>query len=223
MRRAFFMLLVIFAAWTVVPAIHAFAQDNPDDQSDADKKKQKEEWDLKQAPLPQQKNSGPCPYVKILYDAGRYEEFKDNQEATEAVAYTGEIDGLDADCEYKGVEPIHNTIKITFNLGRGPQGLQAHKTFRYWIAVTHRNKSVLAKEYFDLPVTFPAGKDRVGVVDTIKDIQIPRADAKVSGENFEILVGFDVTPEMADFNRLGKRFRINAGGPQVAEAQSGGR
>ena len=34
----------------------------------------------------------------------------------------------------------------------------------------------------------------------------------MSGSNFEILVGFDVTPEMADFNRLGKRFRVNAGG-----------
>jgi len=223
MRRTFFMLLVIFAAWTIVPAIHAFAQDNPDDQSDEDKKKKKEEWDLKQAPLPQQKNAGPCPFVKVLYDAGRYEEFKDGQEASGSVAYTGEIQGLDATCEYKGVEPIHNKVAITFALGRGPQGLEARKTYRYWIAVTHRNKSVLAKEYFTLPVTFSAGQDRVGVTDTINDILIPRADSKVAGDNFEILVGFDVTPAMADFNRLGKRFRINAGGPQVAEAQTGGR
>jgi hypothetical protein len=26
-----------------------------------------------------------------------------------------------------------------------------------------------------------------------------------------VLVGFDVTPEMAEFNRLGKRFRLNVG------------
>ncbi len=223
MRRTFFMLLVIFAAWTVVPAIHAFAQAGGDDQSDEDKKKKKEEWDLKQAPLPQQKNAGPCPYVKVLYDAGRYEEFKGGEEASSAVAYTGEIQNLEATCEYKGVAPIHNKVAITFALGRGPQGLEAHKTYRYWIAVTHRNKSVLDKEYFTLPVTFSAGQDRVGVVDTINDIMIPRADSKVSGENFEILVGFDVTPEMADFNREGKRFRINAGGQTVAEAQTGGR
>jgi hypothetical protein len=35
----------------------------------------------------------------------------------------------------------------------------------------------------------------------------------VSGSNFEILVGFEVTPEMAEFNRLGKRFRVNAVAP----------
>lgn len=222
MRRALLMLPVLIAAWTVVPAIHALAQDNGG-QSDEDKKKKKEEWELKQAPLPQQKNAGPCPYVKVLYDAGRYEEFKGDQEASAQVAYTGEIEGLTADCAYKASDPIHNKISIHFGLGRGPQGLQARKTYRYWIAVTHRNKSVLAKEYFDLPVTFPAGQDRVAVQDTINDIVIPRADSKVSGENFEILVGFDVTPEMADFNRDGKRFRINAGGPQVAEAQAGGK
>jgi hypothetical protein len=223
MRRALLMLPILIAAWTVVPAINAFAQSKDDDQSDADKKKKKEEWDLRQAPLPSQKNAGPCPYVKVLYDAGRYEEFKGGQEASAEVAYTGEIQGLAADCDYKGSNPIHNKISIRFALGRGPQGLEARKTFNYWIAVTHRNKSVLAKEEFSLPVTFPAGQDRVAVEDTINDIVIPRADSTVSGENFEILVGFDVTPEMADFNREGKRFRINAGGPQVAEAQTAGR
>ena len=34
-----------------------------------------------------------------------------------------------------------------------------------------------------------------------------------------MLVGFDVTPEMAAFNREGKRFRVNAG--QTAQAQQG--
>ncbi len=223
MRRTFLMLFVLVTAWTVVPVIHAFAQQGGgDDQSDVDKKKKKEEWELRQAPLPQQKNGGPCPYVKVLYDAGRYVEFKGSQEASGSVAYSGEIENLAADCDYKGVAPIHNKVAITFSLGRGPQGADERKTYRYWIAVTHRNKSVLTKEYFDLPVSFAAGQDRLRVVDTINDIVIPRADAKVSGENFEILVGFDVTPEMADFNRQGKRFRLNAGGPTVAEAQTGG-
>ena len=222
MRRTVLMLIVLLTAWTVVPVVSAFAQQGGDEQSEADKKKKKEEWDLRQAPLPSLKNAGPCPFVKVLYDAGRYQEFKDGQESSAAVAYTGEIESLTAECFYKGLDPIRNKISVRFSLGRGPQGADPHKTYRYWIAVTHRNKSVLAKEYFNLPVNFPARQDRVGVIDTINDILIPRADASVSGENFEVLVGFDVTPQMADFNREGKRFRINAGGPVVAEAQTGG-
>jgi hypothetical protein len=48
------------------------------------------------------------------------------------------------------------------------------------------------------------------VTDTLKGIVIPRTKATVSGSNFEVLIGFDVTPDMVAFNRLGKRFRPNA-------------
>lgn len=219
MRRLIFMLIVIFAAWTVVPVVKALAQQQ-DEPTEEEKKQKKDEWSLKQAPLPNRKNAGPCPYVKVLYDAGRYIEFKDNEEASSAVAYTGEIQDLGAECSYKANEPIHNKIVIQFGLGRGPQGASPHKIYRYWVAVTHRNREVLAKEEFDLPVNFPAGADRIAVQDKINDIIIPRANSSVSGENFEILVGFDVTPAMAEFNREGKRFRLNAGAPTVAEAQS---
>ena len=79
------------------------------------------------------------------------------------------------------------------------------------MVVTERNQSVIAKEYFDLPVSFASGQDRVYARETLEQITIPRADGKVSGSNFEVLLGFDVTPEMAAFNRDGKRFRVNAG------------
>jgi hypothetical protein len=161
--------------------------------------------------------------VKVLYDAARYEEFKDNQEASGAVGYTGEIEGITSDCDYRASEPIHVKLDVKFSFGRGPQGGGRHKTYTYWVAVTHRNREVLAKQEFSLPVDFPSGQDRVGMVDKVKDITIPRADNTVSGDNFEVLVGFDVTPEMADFNRQGKRFRINAGEPVVAEADTKGR
>ena len=66
----------------------------------------------------------------------------------------------------------------------------------------------MAKEYFlDLPVTFKPGEDTVHVDTQVANIMIPRADITVSGSNFEVLVGFDVTPQMADFNRQGKHFR----------------
>ena len=38
----------------------------------------------------------------------------------------------------------------------------------------------------------------------------------MSGNNFEILIGFEVTPQMAEFNRDGKRFRLDAGQGQTA-------
>ncbi len=219
-------------AWWL-PAPHAHAQygggggggrggGQQQDDEDAKKKKRDEEWGAGGAnlSLPQLRNAGPCPYVKVLYDAARYVELKDPANPSAGgVGYTGEIQDLSSACEYKNDQPIKVQARVLFELGRGPMAAGDHKTYRYWVAVTDRDKAVLAKEYFDLPVSFPAGQDRVQKTEDVFGITIPRANLKVSGANFEVLVGFDVTPEMADFNRQGERFRVNAG---ETTAQAGG-
>ena len=234
MRRFHLFACALIAAALAIPAAPAFAQfgggpggpggggrggqkDTSDE--DAAKKKKDEEWQGPAAlDLPGMHNAGPCPYVKVLYDAGRYVEFKDGHEASSAVGYTGEIQKLASGCSYKGTEPIHIEVEVLFAFGRGPQAPSRSKTYRYWIAVTDRNQAVLAKEYFDIKADFPAGQDRILITDRINDIAIPRATNVVSGGNFEVLLGFDVTPEMADFNRLGKRFHVNAGAPTQTTA-----
>lgn len=218
MRRQL-LLTVSLALLAATPCLKAYAQSqNADDQKRAaqaaedDKKKKKDkEWKLDQAPLPELKNAGPCPFVKTLYDASRYIELKDGAETPSAVGYTGEIEDVRATCAYKGADPIHVSMALDFAFGRGPQALGIRKDYRYWVAVTVRNSTVLNKQYFDIPATFDKGQDRITYIDHIQDIVIPRANKGVSGNNFEVLVGFDVTPEMADFNRLGKRFRVNSG------------
>ncbi|WP_426046144.1 Tat pathway signal sequence domain protein [Brevundimonas sp. TWP3-1-2b1] len=161
------------------------------------------------APLRSVPNAGPCPFVKILYDAARFVELEGGRAAAANVGYTGEIEGVSAGCAYQSDEPISVQMDILFNLGRGPQADGDQRTYRYWIAVTERNEAVLAKEYFDLPVNFE-GAATASVTEE-QSIIIPRATAETSGGNFEVLIGFDVTPEMAEFNRTGSRFRMTAG------------
>ncbi len=227
MRRLTFLALVAISglmAWPV-PQTHAQSRGHgqggqgqgQDEEDDAKKRKRDSEWGGTGATLPQLRNAGPCPYVKVLYDAARYVELKDNKEASGAVGYTGEIQGLSAGCSYKADQPISVQMQVLFSLGKGPQAHEQHKTYRYWVAVTDRNQGVLAKEYFDLPVTFPAGQDRVNVTENLGGVTIPRSDVKVSGANFEVLIGFDVTPEMAAFNREGKRFKPNTGVTTAAQ------
>ena len=223
MRRLRLYLFIAATALSLAPAAPTLAQyggrgggqqpgggGGGDDQAEAAASaKRKQAFGL--GPQVQLKNAGPCPYVKVLYDAARYVEFKDNAEASANVAYSGEIQTIGSACAYTGAAPIHVDMRILFELGRGPQARESHKTYRYWVAVTDRNHAVLDKEFFDLPVSFPSGQDRVTTVETLKGITIPRANSKVSGGNFEILTGFEVTPQMADFNRQGKRFKANAG------------
>jgi hypothetical protein len=226
MRRLLFLCLGVLLLGIGHP-LHAYADSKSDEQDaqakaqaeeDAKKKKKEKEWDTTPAPLPEVKNAGPCPFVKVLYDAARYVELKNGQERAEAVGWTGEIQDVRSVCAYKSNDPIKVKIAVDFSFGRGPQAQGLSKDYRYWVAVTARNKMVLDKKVFDVVGVFKPGQDRINVSDRLQDIVIPRADAKVSGSNFEVLVGFDVTPEMADFNREGKRFRENI----VASAAPGG-
>ncbi len=210
-RRLLAGLSLSFALGLVVaPAAHAQQggqQGGDDSDKAADREKKDAEWGDKDLHLKAVHAEGPCPYVKVLYDAARYHEFKDAKESAASAIWTGEIEGISSDCAYKGNQPIHVGMNIGFSLGRGPQAVGQTKVYHYWVAVTERDKTVLAKQDFDLPITFKPGEDTVHVDTQIGNISIPRADITVSGANFEVLVGFDVTPEMAEFNREGKHFR----------------
>lgn len=226
MRRTLLLAAACVAAVTAVSATSAFAQTSSrrsqDDRQEegreeASKKKERDaEWGDSRAALPALRNAGPCPFVKVLYDAARYVEFKDGREASANVGYTGEIQGVSAGCEYKDADPIKVKVELLFELGRGPAAEGDAKTYNYWVAVTKRNDTVLAKQNFSMPVQFKPGQDRVYVTETLGEITIPRANMTTSGANFEVLIGFEVTPQMAAFNRDGKRFRVNAGADVAA-------
>lgn len=190
-------------------------QQQDEDQRRAERDRRQEEFDQTPARLRDRPNAGPCPFVRILYDAARYVEFEGGQQAAAAVGFTGEIEGIESDCIYREADPIRIDMDILFALGRGPQADGEQRTYRYWVAVTERNSAILAKQYFDLPVTFEPGQDRTLVTEEIRGLMIPRADIATSGANFEVLIGFEVTPEMAEFNRTGSRFRIRPGQPQT--------
>ena len=186
-------------------------------QREEEKAKAKRRAERGPAPLARVRAQGPCPYVKILYDAARYVEFAQGQSSAAQVAYTGEIQGVESRCAYESDDPIRVDMIVQFALGKGPQAAQPNKNYRWWIAVTERNKAVFYKQYFDMPTDFGTS-DRVTAEQTIEGLTIPRAGPTVSGSNFEILIGFDVTPEMATFNREGRRFRVNAGQTQPPAA-----
>jgi hypothetical protein len=201
-RSALFTLAAVFAVFAASPAQMALAQVSGNDKDqqaeDAARKKRDQEWTPRQAPLPSHKNVGPCPYV-------------------------GEIQGISAACQYIGPAPIKVEFEVLFALGRGPQAQGARKDYAYWVAVTDRNRQVISKEYFNVAADF--GHDDRVLERRDHELTIPRANPTVSGGNFEILIGFDVTPEMAAFNRDGKRFRVNATAPATASApapQTGG-
>lgn len=155
-------------------------------------------------------NVGPCPFVRVLYDASRFVRL-DGPELYSNIGFTGEITNVSATCRYVGAQPIAVELSMDFAFGKGPKATGDRVDAVYWVAVTRRDIAPLARERFPISATFPAGVSRTAVTDTIDRIVIPRANADISGSNFEILVGFELPPEQLAFNRDGKRFRVDAG------------
>ena len=152
-------------------------------------------------------NVGPCPPAHVLGDAARLVQFN-GPESFANVGFTGEVRQVRSSCRYVGADPIDMTLEIDLAFGRGPAAKGDSYTYNYWVAVTRRDVTVLAKKPYSIKVEFPKGAQRMAVTETIERIVIPRANADTSGANFEILAGFDLTKEQIEFNREGKRFRI---------------
>lgn len=168
----------------------------------------KEVLEAADAPEP---NVGPCPEAFALYEAARFVEFR-GPESYKNVGFTGEIEKVRSVCRYYGERPIEANLEMDISFGRGPAvGQQSGNTYQYFVSVTRKNIEVITKQVFPISVTFPPGQNVVSVTEKVGQITIPRATENTSGANFEIIVGFDLTPAQIAFNADGKRFRVSAG------------
>lgn len=155
-------------------------------------------------------NVGPCPLMGVLYDNARMVDFATAEQRYANIEFTGEMQGISGLCRYVDDDPITMNVDIEMAFGRGPAATSDRQTYRYWVAVTRRGIAPIEKAYFDVDVRFPRGEAVVTRTERIERIVIPRATPDLSGENFEVLVGFELTPEQLQFNRDGRRFRIDA-------------
>lgn len=156
-------------------------------------------------------NAGPCPSSGSVYGAERIVEFSDgNSSSYNNITYTGEIVGVELFCRYADGDPVLAEIEIDFAFGKGPDAIEDVHDYTYFVAVTRRNRSILKKERFVTRADFKGNKV-TGARETVDSIRIPRVDETISGANFEILVGFELTDEQLNFNREGRRYRLDAG------------
>lgn len=155
-------------------------------------------------------NAGTCPPAGAIYQSSRIVEFTGDGEQFPNVQYTGEIVDVRLYCRYAGNDPVRAEVEIDFALGKGPAASSNRKDYGYWVAVTRRSGKVLNKEYFTVRADFSDGPV-TGATEVLQRIIIPRNDESVSAANFEVLIGFDLTEEQLEYNRAGRRFRLDAG------------
>jgi len=97
MRRVLALAFVAAVSLAVLPNTAA-AQSRPQEGGqNADGSPSQTRQRARTLPLGRQANAGPCPIVRVLYDAARYVELADNRALAANVGYTGEIEGVTSD------------------------------------------------------------------------------------------------------------------------------
>lgn len=155
-------------------------------------------------PLDGFNKKAPCPETNIVYDAARMVEIN-GPEKFENVGFTGEFYGVDTKCRYQK-DNVQVALSLKMGAGRGPKASGLAKDYNYWVAVTQKDVEPISKDDFTQIVKFGENQDRKIIQTDTVTLNIPRDNIN----KYEILVGFQLTPQQIEFNRDGKRFKINA-------------
>ena len=112
---------------------------------------------------------------------------------------SGRITGLRGSCSRgdNGRERVKVTVLLT--LARGPALRSRTVTVPYFVSVS-TGDTILAKDPQQATVEFPANVDRVQYSSQPVTLSLPTSK-DVSGAAFDVLAGFQLTPEQLAYNR----------------------
>ncbi|HYD30948.1 MAG TPA: hypothetical protein VEB64_08860 [Azospirillaceae bacterium] len=140
-----------------------------------------------------------CPKVAIVRDAAAVTQFRPGKgrDLTDVVSHA-ELADFKGGCEYaKDGVTVDFDLRLVADRGPALQGNQA--SYRYFVAITQPDRTVAAKREFETTVAFEAGATRAGSTESLAQT-IPLPQGQDAG-GWEVLLGFQLTPEELDYNR----------------------
>ena len=139
-----------------------------------------------------------CPRASIISDGATVTKFREGtgRDLTDVVAQ-GEIVDVAVECDYdrRGVDVA---LQVAIAAQRGPADRTRVAEFDYFVAVADSQRNILAKEVFRVRFQFQ-NQARTGTIEEIEP-RIP-LKSRADGVEYQIIVGFQLTPDEIDWNR----------------------
>jgi len=140
-----------------------------------------------------------CPNVSILGGSESLVLFKDGpgRDIIDILAEL-EMSSLQAKCEY---DDLRVNVQTSFEI-IAVQGLKSDiesAIIGFFVAVVGPNGQMLAKENFESQIEFPHGRRQIGVSEEM--VQRIPLSTQNQGPNYQVLVGFQLTPEQLAYNQ----------------------
>jgi hypothetical protein len=141
----------------------------------------------------------PCPRATILNEGASVTKFREGtgRDLTDVVAQAQIVDTA-VECGYDRTG-VDVAMQIAIAATRGPADRARMADFDYFVAVADSQRNILAKEVFRVRIAFPDTQTRVGTIEQIEP-RIPLKD-RAQGVSYQIVVGFQLTPEELEWNR----------------------
>lgn len=151
----------------------------------------------------------PCPHIIIVKDTAEMTTFRPGpgRDLTDVVL-DARIDRFDGECETDLESDrsgqVNVDLQLFFEAIRGPANTTREGKFRYYVAIGDRTGAILAKKLFSTEFEFEGNRNRIGAAEELTQ-EIPLRPGDL-GDDFDIFIGFQLSPEQLDYNRA-KRAR----------------
>ncbi len=140
--------------------------------------------------------SSSCPSINVLTDATRITQFAEGK-----IDLKAEIRDPQIACSLAGGKA---SSKLSFWVkgAIAPDSEVGQRRVPYFIAIILEG-NVIGKEIFDLELAFDADR-KLFVKEKVARVDIPVAPDKTA-EDYSVTIGFQLTPEQANYNRTAQR------------------
>lgn len=146
----------------------------------------------------------PCPKIEIVRDLGTLSDFTDDQRTF----YKNMIAQIDIKKRQSSCELATSSatvdLALLFTGTLGPKARQQTSdkpflTYPFFVAVTGPNGKIMAKEIFSVSMSFEPGQTTRTHTEYLRQI-IP-VRSKETAFQYQVLVGFQLSPEQLAYNR----------------------
>lgn len=140
----------------------------------------------------------PCPRAVVLNDASRQVKFNGPGRDLTDVLFEASIETGRLVCEYDD-DVLDVDLQVQVVALRGPANNDRLANIRYFVAVSQTDRTVLARESFDIAIPFPGNRTRVSGLEEIG--QVISLPAGLDGGDYLIYVGLELSREELEYNR----------------------
>lgn len=141
----------------------------------------------------------PCPAAGTLIDAATLSEFAGTSTASSNLRYKAEITRSAFDCTVSG-NVVDGTVALVGEVTLGRRGRAGAVSLPIFVAVTLRDQEVISKRFETVELNVSRGQQRASFEKSIPNFRFNVGSGRKTAD-YEILVGFNLTPEQVAYNR----------------------